>query len=125
MSHGTHINESCCTHEGVSEKAARDTQIECCNTLQHTATHCNTLQHTATHCNTLNTRDTQMRSYGSSELLEITKEDFDRHIKPNYPDVYKAITEMALSRLTGPGSKEALMAMRRCNFSKVNFAKQI
>jgi len=25
----------------------------CCNTLQHTATHCNTLQHTATHCNTL------------------------------------------------------------------------
>jgi len=88
MSHATHTNESCCTHEGVSENA------EC---------------------------DAQMRSYGNSELLEITKEDFDRHIKPNFPDVYKAITEMALSRLTGPGSKEALMAMRRCYFSKVNF----
>ena len=26
---------------------------DCCDSLQHTATHCNTLQHTATHCNTL------------------------------------------------------------------------
>jgi len=35
--------------------------LNCCNTLQHTATHCNTLQHTATlqhiatHCNACNT----------------------------------------------------------------------
>jgi len=69
-------------------------------------------------------RYTSMRSYGNSELLEITKEDFDRHIKPNFPDVYKAITEMALSRLTGPGSKEALMAMRSRSIRRCATIKQ-
>jgi len=28
-------------------------RMQCCNTLQQTATHCNTLQHTAAHCSTL------------------------------------------------------------------------
>jgi len=37
----------------LSRRTKRNTLVDCCSTLLHTATHCYTLLHTATHCNTL------------------------------------------------------------------------
>jgi len=68
MSHVTeewdmsHKNKSCCiwmrdvTYKwdmSIMNLKVATLSFQCCNTLQHTATHCNTLQLTATHCNTL------------------------------------------------------------------------
>jgi len=50
-SNESHVNESCHTHDCVTNVWVTHGNTYC--TLQHTATHCNTLQHTATHCNTL------------------------------------------------------------------------
>ena len=38
-----------------------------------------------------------------SELLELTKEDFDRYIKFDYPDIYKCMTEMGEAKLKAQG----------------------
>lgn len=51
-------------------------------------------------------------SCGSSELLELSKEHFDAHIREDFPDIYKVFYEMGLSRITERGSREAAIAMR-------------
>merc|ERR1712216_548866 len=41
-----------------------------------------------------------------------TRDDFQAHVKSDFPDVYQAFIARARTRLIGPGSKEAQMAMR-------------
>lgn len=47
-----------------------------------------------------------------------------RHDRLSYPDVYKCFQEMARARLTAPGSKEALMAMRSRSIRRCAIIKQ-
>ena len=53
-----------------------------------------------------------IKAYGRAELLELTRDDFQAHVKSDFPDVYQAFIARARTRLIGPGSKEAQMAMR-------------
>jgi len=69
-------------------------------------------------------RYNSIRGFGSCELLQLTKEDFDNHIRYSYPDVYKCFQEMARARLTAPGGKEALMAMRSRSIRRCAIIKQ-